>query len=89
MFVTLLSALTCYGAGVDQPLSHAQRGRRGGNTRAVALTPAERADIAREGAAAVNRPAGLARRIVKRWPTLPPAERDEVRRILRDGGVIK
>lgn len=60
----------------------------GGRRRAEVLTPDERVEIARAGAAVTNSPATLARRIVKRWPTLPPAERDAVRRILRTGGVV-
>jgi hypothetical protein len=54
----------------------------GGRARVEALTPDERAELGRAGAAAVNSAAGLARRIVKAWPELTRAERAEVRAIL-------
>jgi hypothetical protein len=44
------------------------------------------AAISRAGAAAVNSPAGLARRIVKAWPGLSEQERAEVRGILAELG---
>lgn len=54
----------------------------GGQGRAAALTPEQRAAIASAGAAASRSPAALARRIVKAWPDLSRAERAEVREIL-------
>jgi hypothetical protein len=68
-------------------LTHAERGERGGRRRAEVLPADERANIARSGAAAVNSAAGLARRLARRWPELGRTERDEVRAILREGGV--
>lgn len=59
----------------------------GGIGRADALSADERVTLAQRAALAAHTPAALARRIVKRWPTLPPRERDEVRRILCEGGV--
>lgn len=41
------------------------------------------------GGSAANRPASLARRIVKQWATLSRAERAEVREILTTGKVVK
>lgn len=54
----------------------------GGRARTAALTPEQAAELGRNGAAAVNSAVGLARRIVKAWPTLTRAERAEVRAIL-------
>jgi hypothetical protein len=59
-----------------------RHGAAGGNARAAKLAPDRRATIARSGAAAVNSPAALARRIVRAWPLLTRAERTEVRAIL-------
>jgi hypothetical protein len=60
----------------------------GGRGRALALTPEERAESARTAANSAHRPANLARRIVKAWPSLSRAERAEVREVLRGGSVI-
>ena len=54
----------------------------GGHGRAAALTGEERAAVARSGGRASHTPASLARRIVKAWPGLSRAERNEVRAIL-------
>lgn len=54
----------------------------GGRARVAALTPEQRAELGRAGAARTNSAAGLARRIVKAWPSLNRAERAEVRAIL-------
>jgi hypothetical protein len=64
------------------PATRARVTAAGGRKRAASLTETERAAVARAGAAAVNSPAGLARRIVSAWPELSPLERTEVRRIL-------
>lgn len=56
----------------------------GGRARAAAMSADERAAVAAAGARAVNSPAGLARRIVKAWPSLSASERAEVRAILKD-----
>lgn len=55
---------------------------RGGQARAEALTPEQRAQIAREGAQATNSAEGLAARIRRKWPTLTARQRDEVVRAL-------
>lgn len=55
----------------------------GGHGRARALTPDQRTASASSAARAAHSPAALARRIVKAWPDLSPAERAEVRAILR------
>jgi hypothetical protein len=62
--------------------------RAGAAARNAAMTPVERSEAARRAVAHVNSPAGLARRIVKAWRGLSRTERDEVRAILREGGVI-
>lgn len=49
--------------------------------------PAEALAARQRAAAAVNSPAGLARRIAKRWPDLDNDERAEVRAILAEAGV--
>ena len=53
----------------------------GGRARAAA-DPTELFAARGAGGSAANRPASLARRIVKQWPTLTRAERAEVRAIL-------
>lgn len=63
----------------------------GAAARWAKASPEQAAQARRAGAAAVNSPAGLARRIAKAWPTLPASERAEVRSILSElnafGGV--
>lgn len=56
--------------------------RLGGLARVANADPAELTQARRAGAAAVNSPAALARRIVKAWPELDRAGRAEVRAIL-------
>lgn len=53
-----------------------------GRARVAQADPAEITAARRAGAAAVNSPAALARRIVRKWPELSRAERAEVRAIL-------
>lgn len=53
----------------------------------ASLTPEQRSESARRAVAHANSPAGRARSIVRRWPELSRAERAEVRKILREGGV--
>lgn len=55
----------------------------GGHARKAKADPATLTAGGRAGAAAVNSPAGLARRIAKRWEDTPREERAEVRAILR------
>jgi hypothetical protein len=56
--------------------------------RGRAALPAEQlSQINRAGAAAINSAAGLARRIVKRWPELTEDERAEVLDVLVGGGL--
>lgn len=50
----------------------------GGTARAEALTPEQRSEIARAGAAKTNSPVGRATSIRRAWPTMKPAERREV-----------
>lgn len=54
----------------------------GGRARAAAMSAEERAKMTRAGAAAINSPAGLARRIIKAWPSLSDEQRAEVDEIL-------
>lgn len=56
----------------------------GGHARKAKAGSAVLTASGRAGAAAVNGPAGLARRIVKKWPELGRAERAEVRAILAE-----
>lgn len=56
--------------------------RTGGQARAAALSPDERAASASAAGRAGHAPAALARRIVKAWPALAADERAEVRAIL-------
>lgn len=56
----------------------------GGRARAASMTAEDRAKMTRAGAAAINSPAGLARRIVKAWPTLDVNQRAEVDTILAE-----
>lgn len=52
------------------------------------MTPDERTESARTAANAAHRPAALARRIARAWPTLDRAGRKEVRDILREAKII-
>lgn len=54
----------------------------GGRARVQNGDPADVTRVARAGAAAISSPAGLARRIVKKWPDMTRAERAEVWAIL-------
>ena len=69
-------------AMTTEPLSPGQKARVAGRARMASMTPEERSDVARAGAAAANRPAALARRIAKAWPELPAFERAIVLKIL-------
>lgn len=64
------------------PAKRAQIAATAGRARVANGDPADVARVARAGAAAVNSPAGLARRIVKAWPAMSRAERAEVDGIL-------
>lgn len=54
----------------------------GGRARAASMTAEDRTKMTRAGAAAINSPAGLARRIVKAWPGLTLEQRAKVDEIL-------
>lgn len=54
----------------------------GGRARAAKATPEALAATGRAGAAGLHDPATKARQIVKAWPGLSQAKRNEIRRIL-------
>jgi len=62
--------------------------RKSGSVPSGASGDAEALATRRAAAAAVNGPAGLARRLAKRWPDADEAERAEVRAELAEAGVI-
>lgn len=55
----------------------------------AALTTEQRSAAGRARAAMLHHPTSLARRIAKAWPDLSDDDRREVRRSLREAGVIK
>ena len=70
------------GMAATDPETRARVTAAGGRARAEAMTAEQRASVAGAAGAAGHRPVALARRIVKAWPNLTEAERDELRGVL-------
>ena len=71
----------------DAAIAAQQRMVDGGRRRWADDDPDAAKAVRQKAAAAVNSPAGLARRLAKRWPEMGGAERDEVRGILAAVGI--
>lgn len=75
-------------AAIEAAGKRAARDSKGGVNRWAGADADQALADRREAARAVNRPTGLARRIVKAWPDTPADERTQVLQQLVDGGVI-
>ena len=69
------------------PATRAAVTSAGGQARAEKLTPAQRAESARNAARAAHSAPALARRLAAKWAELDEAERDEVRQIFAPVGL--
>jgi hypothetical protein len=70
------------------PLTPTERASRAGHASAAAKTQSERSEAASRAARAAHSPVGAARKLAAKWADASEDERREIRRVLRDAGVI-
>lgn len=70
-------------------MSTTERAQRAGQASAAAKTPEEREEAARHAAAGAHGPVATARKLAARWDDSTDEQRREVRRILREAGIIR